>query len=362
MTRTFKIILCVVLSFCFSFFSIGYAYVVTDIVVSGNTSSVPQTGIFITDVRILDGESGTDVSAVYGANLGSTVTLGSSANSTVSMEITFYNSYNELYNYAGAHYMDEAYSNDNITFSVDNFSCGSLYAAPIIAAKDYLTCRITFSYAKFVSGMNVLESLLNFNFVHASSENVAVIEGIDTNNLASISDGKVVFSNDASQRWTNWTENASDRGSSSTLCILQDGQYFTFDRLVLHHFIDTGGCDIPEGVKVYYYDDAIGDYVLLLSDQSTTLNYNGDGFTKSSNYRSITRSGGTTGIATIRFTDGTSGTVDWRYKGKMPATTYTLDESITTKGIKIEIDAKANWFIGLTELEIYDGSDNVIVE
>lgn len=360
MGKALKAFLCIVFSFAFAFLGVGYAFVSSDINIIGSASSEEQTGIFITDVVVLDGSA--NVNAIYEANLGSKITLDNNANSTVSLQITFYNSYNDLYNYAGVKYLDEAYSNENITFLVDNFSCGNLYAAPIIAAKDYLTCNITFSYSKFVSGMNVLESLLNFNFVHASSENVAVIEGIDTNNLASINDGKVVFSNDSTQRWTNWTENAEDRGSSSTICILKDGNEFTFDTLVLHHFIDTGGCDMPEGIKVYYYDESIRDYVLLFSDERSTLNYSGDGFTKKSNYRSITRSSGTSGIATIRFTDGTSGTVDWRYAGKMPATTYELDEAITTTGIKIEIDAKAGWFIGLTELEIYDGNDNIILE
>jgi len=361
MTKHIKTVLCLVLSFSFAILNIGYAAVSDTLTVNGSANTAPQTGIFLTAAEVLtEGTGSAEVHFLRGTNLSSTVTLANSSDSTVSIRLTFYNSYDERYDYAGVNYLDEAYSNSRITFTVHDFTGGTLYAVPRIEPKKTLTCTITFSYDSYISGQNILESLLNFNFAKSTNENISVVEGIDTNNLATVSDGKVVFSNNNAERWTNWTENSSDRGKPSTLAIMQDGNEFTFDTLVLHHFIDTGGCDVPEAVRVYYYDESVEDYVLLFEDARTTLNYSGDGFTKSSNYRSITRSSGTTGIATIRFTDNTSGTVDWRYTGKMPATTYELDSSITTRGLKIEIDAKANWFIGLTELEIYNGSDNIL--
>lgn len=361
MNKPLKIFVCLMLSFAFCILSVGYASTTTQLSILGAAYNNVPTGIFIQNVEVIDGEGGLD--HYFSTTMKTYVALGDSADSTVTLRVTFYNNSNERYDYAGVTYVDEAYSNSNIIFHVHNFSCGTLYVVPQIEENAYLTCDVTFSYGSFTPDNNTLTSLLNFNFGPATNEKISVTEGVNSNNLATLNDGKVNFnSSDTSLRWTNWSSDNSLRGSASTLCILDNGNEITFDSLTFHFFIDTGGCHTPEAVEVYIYDDELGDYVLLFADDDySTLEYSNTDFTKTSNYTRITRSNGNTGIATVYFDGSRYGsTIDYRYTGAMPATTYKLTETITTRGIKIVIDAEPSWFIGLVELEIHEGNDNII--
>lgn len=123
----------------------------------------------------------------------------------------------------------------------------------------------------------------------------------------------------------------------------------------MHHFVDcgagnasngwSGSCDLPQSVTISYLDVDLGRYIEIAAVTTTT------------NYTSAAR--GTSGVYDVTLTDGTKVNLNHSYTGKVPATTYSFDE-VYTSAIKITIVAKPNYFVGITELEINNGTENVL--
>ena len=145
------------------FMSIGYASINNiTLDISGTVSAKAQTGIFITDVKLLSGD-GTVIS-YSDTLLGTNTTLLDSANSKVTYQITVYNSTENDVPYFGEIY-DKAdsplYTNHNIEYEV------SIEKGTILPSKGEIKFTITFSYKdNVISEEKNLESYIQFIFVN----------------------------------------------------------------------------------------------------------------------------------------------------------------------------------------------------
>ena len=337
MKKKFVAILCVVFSFMFCFLSFGYATLSRALRVNGEITVVAQDGIFITSA-VTVGNMGADmgtsnVNRFFDTTLDSTVALSkTNGNSTLTYRVTFYNNSGKSAAFQKASFMEgqDTYDNAGITFRVHALS------APVVAADAYFSCNITFSYANAtVSADNVLHSMIHFSFAEFEDQLISVLEGTSADNINAVSDNNINYNgSDTRYRWTNWSANDNDRGKSVTMNLAWL-EANTFSAIRIYHFIDHYGCDFPEKITVYYFDDAVQDYVELTD------------YTTSTNFTNAKR--GSNGLYMMTI-NNRSVTIDHGYGGVAPCTTLSLDASITTNAIKIVFDAKADYFVGLMEL------------
>ena len=343
-------ILLMISFFLFSFTCVGYAALSDSFVVSGNLGAGVQERVFITDVDVLSGGSNTKVNTFSSTTLNSTVELDNNSSATTVLKVTFYNNTTTDYFFDDVVYLDDpsAYDNTNITFSTSNFSSDNLLSKPVIKGNGYLTCEVTFEYVTSTISNNMLNSLLNFSFDSLSSDSLVFVDGNSADNIKTVNDGSTNYDGSNTQyRWTSWSPDENDRGLPVAM-VIPWGESTTFDKIKLYHFIDAAGCDFPESIEIYYYDEELDDYVLI------------EDYTKTENWSNATRNR-TTGVYTMNI-DGESVTFSYSYKGTPPITTITLNESITTKGLKIIFNAKEDWFVGLLEIEVFNGSENVLAD
>ena len=341
-------ILLMISSFLFSFMCIGYAALSDSFVITGNLGAGVQDRVFITDVDILSGGVNTKVNTFSSTTLNSTVELDNNFSATAVLKVTFFNNTTTDYYFDEIVYLDDpnAYDNSNITFTADEFSSNNLISKPVISGGDYLTCEVTFSYVSSNISNNTLNSLLNFSFNSIDSNSLVFVDGNSADNIKTVNDGSTNYDGSNTQyRWTSWSPDANDRGLPVSMVIPWD-EDTTFDKIKLYHFIDAAGCDFPESIEIYYYDETKDDYVLL-EDYTTDENW------------SNAKRNNSTGIYSMKI-DGTSVTFTYNYKGTPPITTITLDQSITTRGLKIVFNAKEDWFVGLLEIEVLNGNKNVL--
>ena len=348
MKNKIRNLFCIVLPLICVFLCIGYAKPSDSLAVSGSVDVLTQEGVFITDVAVPVGEDVT-VHAFVSTVLTSTVNLGTDGSSTVTFSVNFYNNTNSTYIYDGVTYESDAYSNKDIVFSVAD-------KKNFITPHGTLKLDITFSYdGSTASSITDLYSVLKFNFTdpHSKAEdpdgntiNVSVVDGNSADNIGTLADGGSKLNyDDTNYRWTNWVSNSAGVGIPATLNLIWDNEK-TFDSVTLYHFVDTGGSifdnwkgasDFPESVQIYYYDEAVGDYVEL-TPSSETKNYSG----ASRSWRN--------GVYTMTI-DGARVTLDSSYNGTAPATTYTFANEITTSAVKIVLTPQSNYYVGLTEIE-----------
>jgi len=147
--------------------SVGYASINSIIIgINGEVVAKSQDNVFITEVKYVnDNNANLEESKIlnaYQTNLNSIISLSNvDNNSSITYEITVYNSSDYDYRFDGVEYIvdDSNYSNEDITFSIsinDNYK---------ISSKEYLTFTITFHYLNnMISSDNQLKSLLNFDF------------------------------------------------------------------------------------------------------------------------------------------------------------------------------------------------------
>lgn len=148
------------------FMVVGYASVNSIILdISGIAQSKETSGIFITEVAYHEDVNAnlekTHIISAYQTLLNSEVVLSDSdGNSSITYQITLYNSNDDDYFFKGTIFDDEFYSNSDIIFELDGLDIGTF-----IKAKNNLTFKITFHYKdNVVSSSNVLNSYLNFEF------------------------------------------------------------------------------------------------------------------------------------------------------------------------------------------------------
>lgn len=149
------------------FMSIGYASINSIIIgYNGEVVAKAVNEVFITDINYsndIDADMvKSKILSAYQTNLNSNIVLSNSnKDSSITYEISVYNSSNYDYQFLGVEYLvgDETYSNEDITFST------SINKEQIIKGKETLTFTITFNYLdNKLSVNNQLKSLLNFKF------------------------------------------------------------------------------------------------------------------------------------------------------------------------------------------------------
>jgi len=170
----------VLLFVAFIFMSIGYAQISDiDMIISGQAKATAQNGVFIYDVgeASAGGSSGnaaeSTVDTYFSTNLGITVVLGDSTDSTISYNVSLYNNSNDKYVFVGVE-EPVVYNNANkvkneyITYSLSgNMKVGETIIGHGADDKT-LDFTVTFGYKDGVvpsaDADKVLNSLLNIRF------------------------------------------------------------------------------------------------------------------------------------------------------------------------------------------------------
>jgi len=175
----------VLLLVAFIFMSIGYAQISDiDMIISGQATATAQNGVFIYDVGevVAGGGAGggtggnaaqSIVDTYFSTNLGTTVVLGDSTDSTISYNVSLYNNSNDKYVFVGVE-EPVIYNNANkvkneyITYSLsDNMKAGETIIGYSADNKN-LDFTVTFKYkdgaVPSADADKVLNSLLNFRF------------------------------------------------------------------------------------------------------------------------------------------------------------------------------------------------------
>lgn len=315
----------------------------------GSTLGEFQYGdIYIIEMDILEDSSNyasTTIKKNSATTIGGGITLNASASSSMTLRLKFYNSTSVTYTYYGT--TNSTYDNTGITYRV-------VGGKNFVDGENTLILDVVFSYANSTVSYNkTLNAVINFLFQKVEKISLTVPEGNSADNPASLYDGSTNYNgNDTSDRWTNWTSTTSGRGEPATLNVVWEDEV-TFDSVKLFHFVDAnrnanwyGSCDLPESVSIYYYDETTEDYLLLTE------------YTESKNYSNAKRR---TSDGVYQMTiGGSTVTFIYTYKGTPPITTYTLDNKVTTRAIKVVVDAKPNFFVGLMELQVLNGTTNVM--
>ena len=172
----------VLLLVAFVFMSIGYAQISDiDMIISGQAIATAQNGVFIYDVGEAIGGGGSSggnaaestTETYFSTNLGTTVVLGDSTDSTISYTVSLYNNSNDKYVFVGVEepvvYNNlNGVKNEYITYSLsENMKAGETVIGYDVTNKS-LEFTITFGYKNGVVPSadvdKVLNSLLNFRF------------------------------------------------------------------------------------------------------------------------------------------------------------------------------------------------------
>ncbi|MBQ8380577.1 MAG: hypothetical protein IJY18_01655 [Clostridia bacterium] len=359
MKKLYTILLVAVLLLSVTFTGFGYASIVKDMEISGTVSAAPPDGVFISGAEIID-QVGADTAATainyyLGVNLSSSIKLSpSDGDSYVTVEVTFYNNSDKVYIYSGAEHLGEAYDNISITYDTGT-------PHPLIDPNDFLTIEITFAYADGeVASNQILNSLINFNFTEISEPTISVSKGNSSDNVHSVYDGYTTFNASTAFRWTNWSPNASDRGSSVVMDMVWLEEV-TFDMIDLYYFVDGEGCDFPSTVAFQYYDEESGEYIDL--PVTATKYYRNEEHAKNRYgywvYNMDIDSSKNGRWSSIVIQDG--------YVGHMPMESFKSQSKITTRNLRILIDGKDAdesdtgnaYFVGLVEMKFFNGTTQV---
>ena len=146
---------------------VGYASISSILEIGGEIILTEVEGIYITETKYVS-DVNADVSSskilkAYQTNLDSHIVLSNTdPNSSITYEVTIYNSSENDYFFINTNYMlgDYTYDNEDISFKLD-----VLAKNDILESKKSITFRITFYYSNnTVSTNNELKSILNFKF------------------------------------------------------------------------------------------------------------------------------------------------------------------------------------------------------
>ena len=156
----FTIILIAVL-----FLGIGYATVTSvNLEIEGDAALAGQTGLYISDISV-DSVVGTSsasqvINTYYQTMINTRTVLGDNANSTVTYEITLENHSNNVKEFQGIVYDSNYYSNNEIGYTITGLNVGDM-----LDPGDQVTFQLTFQYNDSTHTNNILDSILNFDFV-----------------------------------------------------------------------------------------------------------------------------------------------------------------------------------------------------
>lgn len=177
------------------------------------------------------------------------------------------------------------------------------------------------------------------NILNWDNIDTKITTGVNGDNIGTLGDGQTNYDgSNKNLRWTTWDEqsNGSKRRGEKAILELGFGSVYSLKEIDFYHFIDAGGCDFPEEIVLYYLN--INNEYIKIENISITRNYSNEKRRSSDN-------------VFVMNIDDVSTTFTWSYKGKCPISYYKFSESILAKGIKIEVKAKTNWYIGFTEIQ-----------
>lgn len=161
---------------------VGYASINSIIIgFEGEAIAKEVDGIFITDANYIS-DVGADLTTskilnAYQTNLSSVVALSkTNGNSSITYQITVYNSTDLPYVYKGIEYVagEGTYDNQGITFYLSGLAIDD-----VIQSKEIRTFSITFMYVNnTVAANNILNSIINFQFEEYQEDEVLVSAGV----------------------------------------------------------------------------------------------------------------------------------------------------------------------------------------
>jgi len=243
------------LLFCLSTVFLGVGYASIDSItldISGTAIAKAQEGIFITDVSYASSNNAnkdeSKINNYFQTMLNSSIVLSEKADSSISYEITIYNSEEIFYCFDKVEYLKledgSTYSNENIVFSLSG-----LDRYDVLNPKSAITFTINFYYKNGEQISNkILNSYLNFKF--STFYNIDYI-GIEDNDLPN----KIISGEELSLILENVrTENLNIQSGASILEINKD---YTFDedtyKLVIFQVIDNLIITVKDALPEGYY-------------------------------------------------------------------------------------------------------------
>ena len=174
MKKLQKCLICACLSFFAFFISVGYALTTATLTVTGDLNATPPNELYITSTNTVSTSSGAKIDNLYyihPTNVNSTVTL-SSKSSVATYKVRLYNNTDEIYEFSGAKYNANKYSNENISFDLMNLSTGApLTHGDMVHPSNYLEFEVSFHFEDGYtpSGEESLTSLINYEFLPTAS-------------------------------------------------------------------------------------------------------------------------------------------------------------------------------------------------
>lgn len=153
-------LLVLTLSFSVLFSAFGYARITGTLTLHGLVSAAIQSGVFISDVTQTEAQDAAVTVNGYAQHvLNTTVSLGESADSSISLEVEFFNNNGKDMAYGGAMHTADGYDNGDIAYTVSNILDGDL-----IKEGETLTLTLTFHYRDGVSALRELRAVIGFLF------------------------------------------------------------------------------------------------------------------------------------------------------------------------------------------------------
>ena len=169
MKNWMKCLLCISLSLMCAFTCVGYASITDFLTINGTAKANIPSGLFITSITTVS-SSNTDKNDVtfldYSTTVNSVISRKSNTG-TVVYEITVLNNTEHEYAYRGLYYMNSYGSNSYVSTSNANNKLGVVTSFPngkIVAPKEKLVFRVTYTIGRNVSTSLNLDTLLNFQF------------------------------------------------------------------------------------------------------------------------------------------------------------------------------------------------------
>ena len=164
-----KCLISISLSLMCLFTCVGYASISDVLRINGTAKANIPSGLFITGIKTVS-ESNTDKNEVsyheYTTTVNSIISRKSGAG-TVVYEITVLNNTEHEYAYRGLYYITSYGQNSYVSTSTSNSKLGVVVSFPngsIVAPKEKLVFRVTYTVGRSVSSSLNLDTLLNFQF------------------------------------------------------------------------------------------------------------------------------------------------------------------------------------------------------
>lgn len=145
--------------------SVGYSTVNSvSFDLNGEASIKSSPGIYVYNAQIAQGTNGTNpndsrITMLYNDVMKSVVVLGDNTNSTLTLNVTIYNTLSYDTIFTGITHSENFYSNNNITYDVNGITVGT-----ILPANSSTSFTMVFRYDGNDVSNNTLVSYLKFNF------------------------------------------------------------------------------------------------------------------------------------------------------------------------------------------------------